>query len=298
MTIVWLLVAASSVTAQQVHDRDTRAVEAVPQGEIVYSTDSQIVQHPADSYGPYGMDYSPSLGAHLRARYNTRSYGQVRGNLDLGTMKLFDAPNGVWFVDAQVTLNDESKIGYNAGVGYRFMTLPLFPTSPDTEKIAGISVWSDGTTTVNENFLPQIGVSLEYLGDNWDSRLNTYLPIADVEVGDFVATDNITYQGDFLVQETIAGTDEALTVTDFEVARRMGNRDLWLFGGTYGLWGETVDTAGLKLGARGYLTPDVAVQLAVNDDDEFGTNTVFSVTWFMGRTQPVGMRPRTGESHA
>ncbi|WP_442481507.1 beta strand repeat-containing protein [Aeoliella sp. SH292] len=287
MTIVWLLVAASSATAQQVHDRDTRAVEAVPQGEIVYSTDSQIVQHPADSYGPYGMDYSPSLGAHLRARYNTRSYGQVRGNLDLGTMKLFDAPNGVWFVDAQVTLNDESKIGYNAGVGYRFMTLPLFPTSPDTEKIAGISVWSDGTTTVNENFLPQIGVSLEYLGDNWDSRLNTYLPIADIEVGDFVATDNITYQGDFLVQETLAGTDEALTVTDFEVARRMGNRDLWLFGGTYGLWGETVDTAGLKLGARGYLTPDVAVQLAVNDDDEFGTNTVFSVTWFMGRTRSL-----------
>ena len=55
------------------------------------------------------------------------------------------------------------------------------------------------------------------------------------------------------MQETIAGTDEALTVQDVELARRMGNRDLWLFAGGYGLWGETVDTAGMKC-ARGYLT--------------------------------------------
>ncbi|CAK9037520.1 Uncharacterized protein SCF082_LOCUS22211 [Durusdinium trenchii] len=290
MTIAWLA-SATCASAQEIVNQGTpvaqgaTVVDGTHAGEVVYSTNSDFVSAPGSTYSPYGMNYSPSLGMHLRARYNTKSYGQVRGNLDLGTMRVFEGQGGVWFVDGQVTLNDESKIGYNAGIGYRFMTLPLLPNSPDSAKIAGISLWSDGTSTINENFLPQIGISLEYLGDYWDARANTYIPFADIEVGDFVATDNITYQGDFLVQETIAGTDEALTVQDVELARRLGNRDLWLFAGGYGLWGETVDTVGMKLGARGYLTPDLAVQLAVNDDDEFGTNTVFSVTWFIGRTR-------------
>ncbi|WP_425399747.1 beta strand repeat-containing protein [Aeoliella sp.] len=285
MTIAWL-VSATCTSAQEVVGQGAPIDNGVTAGDVVYSTDSSYIATPDSSYSPYGMNYSPSLGMHLRARYNTKSYGQVRGNLDLGTMKVFEAENGgVWFVDGQVTLNDESKVGYNAGIGYRFMTLPLLPNSPDSAKIAGISFWTDGSTTINENFLPQVGISLEYLGDFWDARANTYIPFADIEVGDFVATDTITYQGDFLVQETIAGTDEALTVQDVELARRLGERDLWLFAGAYGLWGETVDTLGLKLGARGYLTPDLAVQLAVNDDDEFGTNTVFSVTWFIGRTR-------------
>lgn len=294
MTMTWLLAASfacaqpTSVptnSPQVMGDHDTRALEQVAPGEVVYSTDDGYIAPAADCYSPYGMNYSPSMGAHLRARYNTRSYGQVRGNLDLGTMKVFDAPRGIWFVDGQVTLNDESKVGYNAGIGYRFMTLPLLPNSADDAKIAGISLWSDGSTTINENFISQVGVSLEYLGDNWDVRWNAYLPTSDIEIGEFTPTGNISFVGDFLSQETMAGTDEALDVTEFEIARRLGNRDAWVFGGGYGLYGETVDTNGLKVGVRGYLTPDLAVQFAVNDDDEFGTNSVFSITWFIGRTR-------------
>lgn len=289
MTMTWLLAAsfacAQPANSQFVGEHDTRAIEHVPPGEVVYSADSTYIEPAADSYSPYGMSYSTSLGAHLRARYNTRSYGQVRGNLDLGTMKVFDAPRGIWFVDGQVTLNDESKVGYNAGIGYRFMTLPLLPSSADDAKIAGISLWSDGSTTINENFISQVGVSLEYLGDNWDVRWNAYVPTSDIEVGDFTPTGNISFVGDFLSQETMAGTDEALDVLEWEVARRLGNRDAWVFGGSYGLYGETVDTTGIKAGVRGYLTPDLALQFAVNDDDEFGTNSVFSITWFIGRTR-------------
>ncbi len=280
--------ATSLACAQEVVHSGTPIVESDTSGQVVYSTDGQHGEYIAPagaSYSPYGMNYSPSLGAHLRARYNTRSYGQVRGNLDLGTMKIFDAPNGVWFGDVQITMNDESKVGYNAGVGYRFMTLPLLPNSVDREKIAGISIWSDGSSTVNENFFPQIGVSLEYLGDFWDVRLNSYLPTKDFERGATIATDNIGFSEKFLIQETITPTDEALKVTEIELARRLGNRDAWLFGGTYGLFGDSVDTAGTKLGVRGYVTPDLLLQFAVNDDDEFGTNSVFSATWFIGRTR-------------
>ncbi|WP_197528408.1 beta strand repeat-containing protein [Aeoliella mucimassa] len=284
MTIICLM-AASLAHGQTPTSVDPSMIQTGPTGDIVYSTEGSFYSRPNASYSPYGSDYSPSAQAHLRARYNTKSYGQVRGNLDLGTMRVFETPEGVWFVDGQVTLNDESKIGYNVGIGYRYMTLPLFPFSDDTAKIAGISIWSDGTTTINDNFLSQFGVSLEYLGDNWDVRWNSYAALSGTESGEAVGTGDISYVGNFLAAETITGTDEALGVNEFEIARRMGNRDLWFYGGGYGLYGDTTDTTGYKLGARGYLTPDLSVDLGIYDDDVFGTNSKFTVTWFIGRTR-------------
>ena len=286
MTMTCLL-AACVASAQTPHEVDASVLNTAPNGDIVYSTEGSFVQRPTSSYSPYGGGYSSSLGAHLRARYSTQSYGQPAGNFDLGTMRLFDTLDGAWFVDGQVTMNDESKVGYNVGVGYRYMTLPIFPFSDDSAKIAGISLWSDGTTTINDNFLSQLGVSMEYLGDHWDVRYNGYIALSEFETGEFVATGDFGYSGDYLTQATLAGTDEALSVNEFEIARRLGNRDLWLYGGGYGLSGDTTDTFGYKIGTRGYLTPDLSVDLGIFDDDEFGTNAKFTMTWFIGRTRDV-----------
>lgn len=267
------------------------AVEATPtitpsvSSGPIYTGESYYQGQGGGSYAAGGVAYSDLLGAHLRARYNTRSYGQTRGNLDLGTMKLYDQGDSAWFIDGQVALNDVNPFGYNVGVGYRFLTLPLLPNSPDSEKIAGVSLWTDGMMTSNDNFISQLGISLEYLGDYWDVRGNVYIPFADVEVGEFDQVGSVSYLDTFLVQETIAGADEALTVTEMELARRIGELDAWGFIGGYGLNGEQTDTAGYKLGVRGYATPDINLQLAVTDDDEFGTNLVFSGTWFIGRTR-------------
>ena len=106
-------------------------------GVAPMSPDATLLEGPPASAFSSGQVYNPTLGAHLRARYNTRSYGQQEGTLDIGTMKLMEVDGGVAFLDGQVTMNDDSGVGYNLGLGYRWLTLPMFPFSPDDQKIMG-----------------------------------------------------------------------------------------------------------------------------------------------------------------
>lgn len=240
---------------------------------------------PTSAYAS-GAVYNPTLGAHLRARYNTRSYGQQKGTLDLGTMKMMDWDGGVLFLDGQVTMNDESHVGYNLGVGYRFMTLPLFPFSPDDEKIMGVSLWSDGQTVGGDNFFSQIGVSLEMLGEHIDFRANGYAPVGPrTRTRDGIETGTLTFAENSIAQQLQLVRDTALTIGEAEVAGRLGDLDAWAFAGVYGLNGGQYDAVGGQVGLRGYATPDLLLSIAIANDDEFDTNALFSATWFIGRTR-------------
>lgn len=247
---------------------------------------SSDVATPA-SYSTSGMYYNPTLGSHVRARYNTQSYGQEKGNLDLGTMKVWDRGNNtVTFFDGQITLNEESHVGYNLGLGYRWMDLPLFPFSPDNQKIYGVSLWTDGQGAGGDNFFPQIGLGFEILGDRTDFRTNVHIPLGpESKDRDFVSGGETVYSGNFLAEELIGIRDTSLTVVDGELAGRISNLEAWLFGGIYGYSGGEYDEVGGKIGLRGYATPDLALQIALTNDDVFDTNAVFSATWFIGRTR-------------
>lgn len=236
----------------------------------------------AVSYSAGGASYSQSLGAHLRARYNTQSYGQPDGNLDLGTMLMTTDGDTSWFFDGQVTLNDESHVGFNVGSGVR----TLYYGDLLGERLLGLSIWADGTSTLNDNFFPQLGLSYELLGDKWDIRANASFVLSDqTQVGSTNRTGGIDFFNNNLVRQTITGQDDAMHLTEIEVARRVFNRELWGFAGGYGLYGELEDTSGFQAGMRGYATPDLGLQVKVTDDDLFGTNLVFSATWFIGRTR-------------
>lgn len=233
-----------------------------------------------------GQYYNPTLGSHLRARYSTRSYGQQEGTLDLGTMRLMELDGGIAFLDGQVTMNDDSGVGYNLGVGYRWMTLPLFPWSPDDEKIMGVSIWSDGQTIGQENFFNQVGVSLEFLGEHLDFRANGYAPVGPrSRTRDFNETGELTFTDHFVAPELLGVRDTALTVGEAEVAGRLSDLDAWAFASVYGFNGGGYDAVGGKLGLRGYATPDLLLSIAVANDDLFDTNALFSATWFIGRTR-------------
>ena len=239
------------------------------------------------SYSTSGMYYNPTLGSHVRARYNTQSYGQEKGNLDLGTMKVWDRGNNtVTFFDGQITLNEESHVGYNLGLGYRWMDLPLFPFSPDNQKIYGVSLWTDGQGAGGDSFFPQIGLGFEILGDRTDFRTNVHIPLGpESKDRDFVSGGETIYTGNFLAEELIGIRDTSLTVVDGELAGRISNLEAWLFGGVYGYSGGEYDEVGGKIGLRGYATPDLALQIALTNDNVFDTNAVFSATWFIGRTR-------------
>jgi hypothetical protein len=254
-------------------------------GDISMSNGSMSNGAPSSMYSS-GAAYNPTLGAHIRATYTTQSYGQEAGQLSLGTMKLFQGTDGMSFIDGQVTMNDESNVGYNLGIGYRWMTLPIFPFSPDAQKIAGVSLWSDGLSKGDGTFFPQIGGSLELLGEHIDLRANGYLPLGEeTQTRDFFQTGVLTYSGNNLATQLQGVADTSLTVGEIELAGRIANYDAWVFGGGYGFNGGEFDGGGGKVGLRGYATPDLMVSVAIANDNEFDTNTLVNLTWFIGRTR-------------
>src|SRR6185436_4760091 len=113
--------------------------------------------------------YSQDLGTILRLRYSTESYGQDNhGNFDIGSMQVatFDDNDAAAFLDGQVTLNEVDGVGFNIGVGFRAIDFPSY--SMNTGRMDGISFWVDGQHTNEGAFYPQIGLSLESLGELWD----------------------------------------------------------------------------------------------------------------------------------
>jgi hypothetical protein len=254
-------------------------------GDITMGNGSMSNGAPSSMYSS-GAAYNPTLGAHIRATYTTQSYGQEAGQLSLGTMKLFQGTDGMSFIDGQVTMNDESNVGYNLGIGYRWMTLPIFPFSPDAQKIAGVSLWSDGLSKGDGTFFPQIGGSLELLGEHLDLRANGYLPLGEeTQTRDFFQTGVLTYSGNNLATQLQGVADTSLTVGEIELAGRIANYDAWVFGGGYGFDGGAFNGGGGKVGLRGYATPDLMVSVAIANDSEFDTNTLVNLTWFIGRTR-------------
>jgi hypothetical protein len=239
---------------------------------------------PMSDFGAVNF-FSQDLGTVLRLRYNTESYGQNdHGNFDIGTMQVLTCDDWIAFCDGQVTMNDVQGVGFNVGTGLRWMTYP--PYSLDG-RIDGVSIWADGTSTEEGNFYPQLGISYESLGEAWDLRANGYTPLGPQDqLGDFVPTGAIDFQGNSISRITEAVVNSSLYSAEVEIARRLGpERDAWAFAGPYYLANDDDDSFGYRAGVRGYAYPDLLLQIAVSDDEIFHTNATFSVVWFVGRTR-------------
>lgn len=269
---------------------------AVGQDLVSPGTESLGMDHgvaPMTNVGG-GDFFSQDLGTILRLRYNTESYGQNdQGNFDIGTMQVLSFDDSIVFFDGQITLNDVQGVGFNLGVGYRWLSFP--PYALDTGRVEGISVWADGTSTEASNFFPQVGLSYESLGEMWDLRANGYIPVGEQDqVGRFRETGVIGFQGNSISELTRAVQDSSFYAGEVELARRLGaERDAWAFAGPYFLANDHDDTIGYRAGLRGYAYPDLLLQFAVSDDEIFHTNATFSVMWFVGRTR-TDFRPACG----
>jgi hypothetical protein len=266
--------------------------------EIMPGIDSMVVDPgapPTTEMGGGSYFFAQDLGTMLRVRYNTESYGQDNesGNLDIGTMQMISFDDSAVFFDGQVTLNDPDGVGFNVGVGYRWMSFQSFASSPGV--MQGVSIWADGTNTEADNFFPQIGLSYESLGEMWDLRANGYIPVGDdTQIGDFEGTGGIGFQGNSIAQLTQATVDTSFYVGEAELARRLTReRDAWAFAGPYFLANDSDDTLGYRAGLRGYAYPDLLLQIAVSNDDIFDTNAAFTMIWFVGRTR-THFRPACG----
>ena len=195
--------------------------------------------------------FSQDLGTILRLRFSTESYGQDgNGNFDIGSMQVVTMDDTEAFLDGQVTMNESDGVGFNVGLGYRWMSYPFY--SADSGRMEGVSLWADGTHTDAGNFFPQVGISYESLGEMWDVRANGYIPLGQREqVGAFKPTNTIGFLGNSLDSLTQATVDRSFYAADLEFARRMGpDRDAWAFAGPYFVGNDSDNSAGVRVGAR------------------------------------------------
>ncbi len=236
-----------------------------------------------------GSFFNQKLGTALRFNYHTQGYGTQDDVFSLGAMKNISLDDAsVVFIDGQGTLSDDFGGGFNLGVGYRQLTMSTSPMmSLDPQRILGLGFWTDGQSTSSDNFFTQLGFSLESLGDSFDVRLNGHFPLERTKSGDstLLTFDSPMFVGNNLVNETSTRSiDTAHSVVDGELAKRINDLEAWAFIGGYQLGGGGVDATGYRLGVRGYAVPDLALSLQVTDDDQYATNVMFGVTWFIGRT--------------
>jgi len=218
----------------------------------------------------------------LRLWHRTRGYGQEASDTAFGGRLAIDLADAIGFVDGQFRVSNESRGGGNFGGGFRWINDSLLTGTP---RILGVSGWYDGQETLLDNYFNQMGVSFESLGEVIDLRLNANIPLEERKDGEqIMVTDAFTFAGNALAQATIVPTDVALRVVDSEIAARVLDLNAWFYGGAYQMDGDGISETGAKGGVRGYLTNDLAVDVGVTDDQEFGTNTVFQVIWTPGRT--------------
>ena len=139
--------------------------------------------------------FSQDLSSIVRLRFNTNSYGQDgTGNVDVGTLQIVTMDDTAAFFDGQVTMNESDGVGFNVGLGYRWMNYPDYAAR--SGRMDGVSLWADGTHTDSGNFFPQVGVSYESLGEMWDIRANGYIPVGQKEqVGAFKDTSQFGFTG-------------------------------------------------------------------------------------------------------
>ncbi len=218
----------------------------------------------------------------LRLWHQTRGYGMEASQTAFGGRLAVDLADAIGFIDGQFRVSNESQFGLDFGGGFRWMAPGLF--AGDT-RVYGITGWYDGQETNLNNYFNQIGVSFESLGEQIDFRMNANIPLENEKSGDIVIeTDTVSYFENFLTVATLIPSDVALRVVDFEVAPRIFDLNAWVYAGGYQMDGNDVSDLGAKGGVRGYVTNDLAVDVGIQDDDTFGTNTVFQIIWTPGRT--------------
>jgi trimeric autotransporter adhesin len=185
--------------------------------------------------------------------------------------KLWDDHDSHLFGEIHMLITDSSRVGFNAGGGYRQIFGP---------SIFGVHAWYDNYESFHSNRYEQITFGAEYLHPLLDIRTNAYVPIGDRENFVGIADPGM----DPLFMQNQLGT---MGLAQFE--RAFAGWDLeagvpfpvinWLrmYAGTYYLNFSGDDLWGARGRAEARVTEGVSLNLMVSDDRKFGTNVNLGV---------------------
>ncbi|MEZ6051126.1 MAG: inverse autotransporter beta domain-containing protein [Planctomycetaceae bacterium] len=249
--------------------------------ESASTTDQQIfpVQALADSPGfpsstppvaqPWSFDeYTPFIQRFGLAHDEGQGIGFDQGftTLEWMTPITGDFEWALLFADGRVLVRNDGTVGANFGIAHRYYDL-------NWNRIFGANVFYDYRNT-EDNHFHQLGLGLEWLGEIVDVRANAYIPDVDNVRGPI---PNL-----FRGHQLIINRDEvAMTGGDVELGLRLPTFEsiqVEVFGGFYHFDGHGNDDAtGWRTRAQAEIAQRVTLDVAVQNDDVFGTTATFGV---------------------
>jgi len=180
--------------------------------------------------------------------------------------------DSVLFGDVRLVGDTGSNQEFNAGLGYReIVTAPILG-----EGIAGAMLWYDRRFTNRGSKFNQLTASGEWLGEQYDVRVNGYIPFNDSKTHT-QANTNTTASG-FVGNQIFVNTDqsvveEALPGVDVEVGTRINALDKLtdstrIYAGGYHFEGDrTEDVTGVRARIASDITSDIQLGARYQYDD-------------------------------
>jgi trimeric autotransporter adhesin len=204
--------------------------------------------------------------------------------------------HNITFLAPRLLLDNDGNFGGSLLLGHRFYDM-------ESDRTYGGYFGLDVRETGESNF-SQLGLGLESLGEQWDFRVNAYIPlggsrnlIAESETNTGVLTST-QFQGNQLMlssrqeQQLTQVYETALLGLDAEAGVRVARwstGDLRAFGGLYYYDAEgTDDTLGWRVRLEARPIQNLSLGLGLQEDDLFGTNLQASVRFLFPRSRPHG----------
>jgi hypothetical protein len=231
---------------------------------------------PAPTDAPPPPPPEPVFGPRIGVRYNSPGAG-VQQFVGFETfLPLFQKPaQYISFVEGRAQYDPDNRtFGGNFLVGYRTF-------NPTSNRILGGYISYDNRDTGN-SFFHQIGAGVESLGDDWDARLNAYLPVSNTrnQLGESFSPG--FFQANNLFINRLRLFEAALPGFDLEYGRKLltfgQNGSLRGYLGFYYYGGNDGDSAvggRLRLAAR--INDYAALGFTLQHDSLFDTRAIVNV---------------------
>lgn len=254
-----------------------------PSGRLL--AQDAVVATDGSEHVPYSQDYRGALllnsaGTQLRVDH---SEGPAVGRLESITgLEVFHAvplDGSRLFYDLRLLVNNNGRVGGNIGLGYR-------EYFEDWDRLLGASVWYDGSD-FNRSDFHQVGVSLETFGRHLDGRINVYIPLGDTEKPFAYTAPRARFVEHLLLLDRTRFEEVAMTGFDAEVGTplpcELGERyNVRAYAGLYHFAGDHLpDILGVSGRLEARVKPDLALRVAITNDDLFNTHVVFGGTYYL-----------------
>lgn len=217
-------------------------------------------------------------------------FGQPTPYSTLGYFQPVNLENGILFGQTHIILSNDGAVGGSVSAGRRWYL-------PEQNRIVGTALSFDATPTPYQGGGRQLALSFDTRGERWDVFANGYLPTGQrTRLSGSPVPGNIRYAGNNLVVDLMDQAETAMSGVDIQVSRRLGNQNLWAFGGWYQFQGNGERIDGGMFGLRSFLFDSLAMSLNVSEDPVFGSNVGFTATYFFGGDSDGDVAPQSVRS--